>query len=201
MPEASQFGYAGEHGTPWAASEYPHGRGHLDPGNLRWDGNGGRILLPAGRHDGAEAVSPWHFFGGTFSARIRGAVAPGSIVAFGLSECVPGRENEAVILELENDGSGRVCLRSACGSRQALTEKELGFDPGAADHVYCIRWRPGAEVAWLADDQPIARQTEVVPARPLCLLVGAWWPHRDGDALPSRGAEITVSDIAFTPIA
>jgi hypothetical protein len=201
MPELSQMVDTSDPGGrgPWSASAYPHGRGRLDPANLVWEGNGGRILLPAGRHDGAEAASPWHFHGGTFSARIRAAHAPGSIVALGLSECVPGKENEVVTLEIENDGSGRVCLRTVCGDRQAMTERELGWDPAAELHDYCIRWRPGEEVVWLADDREIGRQTQVVPSRPLCLVIGAWWPERAGDLPSSHAAQVEVADAVFTP--
>src|SRR5688572_24067910 len=109
MPDPSQSGYTlGPADDPrWSASAHAHGRGVLDPANVVWEGSGGRLILPAGRPDGGEVVSAWRFQGGSFSARIRAASAPGSVVTLALCESVPGKRNDAIELEIANDGSGR----------------------------------------------------------------------------------------------
>lgn len=163
-------------GAAWTASSHGLGRGCFDPANVVASEGGVRLVLPAGRCDGAEIASADRHSSGLFRARLRAADAPGSLTAFFLYEGVPGERNDEADVELFGDGSWRVLFTTwVDGARTNHAEHVLPFDPRAGVHDYAIALRPG-EVRFLVDDVEMARWREGVPRRPMRVLASAWWP-------------------------
>lgn len=163
----------------WTAGSNALGRGCLRPENVRAaEGGGVRLVLPAGVWDGGQVASGERFAGGTFAARMRVALAPGSLSAFFLYEDVPGEANDELDVEVLGDGSRRVLL--SCwvdGVQTHLAERVLPFDPHDGAHEYRIGWRPGREASFGADGETLVCWTDGVPARPMRLMASAWWPR------------------------
>jgi hypothetical protein len=183
----------------WTAGAHRLGRGRLRPANVRADGDGTRLVLPAGRPDGAQLASAGRHAQGSFRVRMRTARAPGSLSALFLYEDVPGHANDEVDIEVFNDGSGRVLLSTWRDGRLTRSEeRELGFDPSAAEHEYRIDWRPG-EVRFLVDGRLLRAWRDGVPHRPMKLMANAWWPTWLEGAPPAADAATVVRGLSAHP--
>jgi beta-glucanase (GH16 family) len=198
-PDALVVAPGGDDAPGWAAGAHRLGRGLLRPGNVRADGDATRLVLPAGGFDGAQVASAVRYGEGSFVARMRTARAPGSLSALFLYEDVPGDANDEVDVEVFNDGSGRVLLSTwRDGQLTRSEERELGFDPSAAEHEYRIDWRPG-EVRFLVDGRLLRAWYDGVPHRPMKLMANAWWPTWLPGAAPEAEAATVVRGLAALP--
>lgn len=161
----------------WKASSHVLGRGRFDPANAVRSADGIRLVLPAGRCDGAEIVYPDRLTSGLCRATVRAADAPGSLTALFLYEGVPGEANDEIDIEIVGDDSRRVLLSTwHDGVQTNLSERILPFDPRAGSHDYAIGWRPGEEVRFVIDGIEIERWTAGIPARPMQLRASVWRP-------------------------
>lgn len=179
----------------WCPSRHVLGRGRFDPAGAHVAGGAARLLLPAGRPDGAEAYTEASYRHGRFRCRLRTARARGSLSAFFLYERAPGERNDEVDVEIPNDGSGRVLLTTwADGVRTNHRAVDAGFDPSEAFHAYEIEVRDG-HVALRIDGAEAARWTDGLPTRPMRLHLSAWWPRWLAGAPPGEPRWTTFEDI------
>lgn len=167
------FGVWGE--DRWRRESHALGRGWVRAENVA---RGGEVslVLPAGGRDGAELRSAERFGFGAYTARMRTALAPGSISAFFLYQ---GGSDEADELDVEipNDGGRTVMFTTWVGGVQTHTVTlPLPFDPAAGDHEYRIDWRAG-EVRFSVDGAMMQRWSDGVPHQPMYVMANAWWPN------------------------
>lgn len=183
----------------WTASSHPLGRGRLDPANVRWSDGAVRLVLPAGRLDGAEIVCTERYGRGTFHARIRAADAPGSVCGLFLHEGKTVERNDGVDVTIFNDGSGLVLLNTWRGGRLTNSaEHLLGFDARAGAHDYAVD--VGASGVRVSVDGAEARRwTEGVPTRPMRLMAAAWWPADLEGGPPPDDRQAVFSGLSYHP--
>ena len=161
----------------WTASSHALGPGRFAPANAVRSEDGIRLILPAGRCDGAEVVFPDRLASGLCRAVIRAADAPGSLTALFLYEGVPGEANDEIDVEILGDDSRRVLLSTwRDGVQTNLADRVLPFDPRAGSHDYAIGWRPGEEVRFVIDGIEVERWTAGIPTRPMQLRASVWRP-------------------------
>lgn len=175
-------------GARWRLDTHPLGNGSVRADNVRTGGGGVSLVLSPGGRDGGELRSAERFVYGTYIARMRTPLAPGSISAFFLYQ---GGSDEADELDIEipNDGGRAVMFTTWVGGIQTHTVTlPLPFDPAEDDHEYRIEWRPG-EVRFAVDGAELQRWTDGVPRQPMYVMANAWWPTwMAGPELPAPRA-------------
>ncbi|HEX2204316.1 MAG TPA: glycoside hydrolase family 16 protein [Longimicrobium sp.] len=187
-------------GAAWTRSSHGLGRGCFDPANVAAPEGGVRLVLPAGRCDGAEIASADPYSSGLIRARLRVADAPGSLTAFFLYEGVPGERNDEVDVEIFGDGSRRALFSTwKDGAQTHLAERTLPFDPRLAVHEYAIALRPG-EVRFSVDGVEMTRWRDGLPTRAMRVLASAWWPAWLEGAPPEEDRFALIESIGHTPL-
>ena len=159
----------------WRLDTHALGRGMVRAENVLVAGGSASLVLPAGGRDGGELRTADRFGHGTYAARMRTPLAPGSVSAFFLYQGGSDVADELDI-EIPNDRSRTVMFTTWVGGVQTNTVTlPLPFDPAAGDHEYRIQWRAG-EVRFAVDGVEMQRWMEGVPGQPMYVMANAWWP-------------------------
>ncbi|MBV9772906.1 MAG: glycoside hydrolase family 16 protein [Gemmatimonadetes bacterium] len=159
----------------WLPGDHALGRGRLAPANVSAAGGAAVLTLPAGRYDGAEIRSAARHGYGSYLARLRTPLAPGSISAFFLYQGVEGG-NDEVDVEIHNDGSRRVIFTTwVAGKQTNSVTRTLPFDPAATFHDYRIEYQAG-KVRFLVDGALMQQWTSKLPKNAMYVMTNAWWP-------------------------
>ncbi|MBB4634561.1 glycoside hydrolase family 16 protein [Longimicrobium terrae] len=160
----------------WRLDTHPLGSGSVRADNVRTGDGGVSLVLAPGARDGGELRSAERFGYGTYSARMRTPLAPGSISALFLYQG-GSDESDELDIEIPNDGGRTVMFTTWVAGVQTHTATlPLAFDPAADHHEYRIEWRPG-EVRFAVDGEEMQRWTDGVPHQPMYVMANAWWPR------------------------
>lgn len=159
----------------WALDTHPLGRGWVRAENTAVGGGAAALTLPAGAVDGGEIRSMTKFGFGSYTARMRTPLVPGTLSAFFLYEGGSDVADELDI-EIHNDGSRRVIFTTWVAGRMTNSATHvLPFDPAADFHDYRIDWSR-REVRFVVDGVEMQRWHEGVPRNPMYVMANAWWP-------------------------
>lgn len=160
----------------WLPGDHALGRGWLDPANVAASAGSVALILPAGRTDGAEIRSVDRHGYGSYLARMRTPLAPGSISAFFLYQGVAGDRSDEIDIEIYNDGSRRVMFTVWVAGKQTHTvTRTLPFDPAAAYHDYRIEYGAG-KVRFSVDGAVMQEWTSRTPKNTMYVMSNSWWP-------------------------
>jgi hypothetical protein len=161
--------------TRWALDTHPLGRGWVRAENVALGGGAASLALSAGAPDGAEIRSTEKFGYGSYTARMRTPLAPGTLSAFFLYEGGSDVADE-IDIEIYNDGSRRVLFTTWVAGRQTNTVTQvLPFDPADGFHDYRID-RSRREVRFTVDGVEMQRWRRGVPQNAMYVMANAWWP-------------------------
>ena len=170
----------------WSIREHPLGRGWFRAANVVSVPGTVQLVHPAGTLDGGEIATVEQYGYGTYEARMRTPVAPGTISAFFLYQ--GGEPSDEIDIEIFNDGSRRIMFTVwNAGVEKYNVIKTLPFDPSAAVHSYRIEYARG--VVRFSVDGVVYQQwssNKNIPRSAMYLMVNTWWPvWIGGDPLPS----------------
>lgn len=159
----------------WSLDTHPLGRGWVRAENTAVGGGAAALTFPAGAMDGGEIRSTQKFGFGSYTARMRTPLVPGTLSAFFLYEGGSDIADELDV-EIHNDGSRRVLFTTWVAGRMTNSATHvLPFDPAAGFHDYRIDWSRG-EIRFVVDGVEMRRWQAGVPRNPMHVMVNAWWP-------------------------
>lgn len=182
-PEPSQAAatasFVEEFDTPspagWTADTHALGRGFVRAGNVVMGGGRAALSLAAGAYDGAEILTTTRYGVGSYEARMRTPVAPGSVSAFFLYQGVAGG-NDEIDIELFNDGTRRIMFTTwVAGKETNNVIRTLPFDPAAALHDYRIEWS-SKRVRFVVDGVVMQEFRRGIPKSAMFVMANTWWP-------------------------
>jgi beta-glucanase (GH16 family) len=178
----------------WRVAEHPLGRGVLKYSNVKFGRPGLQLVMPPGTLNGGEVKSIEWRGDGTFTARMKGSGAPGSISAFFLYRHdhatdtsdeldfeIPGGAPPRVLLTVWRRGSSRPADETVI---------PLDFDPAAGLHEYTLR-RDGSTARFSIDGREMWR-SDVAPTTTLQPMFNAWYPDWLTPADPPTGGTMVV---------
>jgi beta-glucanase (GH16 family) len=133
------------------------------------------LSLAAGAYDGAEILTGARYGTGTYAARMRTPVAPGSVSAFFLYQGVVGG-NDEIDIEIFNDGTRRIMFTTWVAGRETNNViKTLPFDPAAGLHDYAIEWSARV-VRFRVDGVVMQEFRRGIPKSAMFVMANTWWP-------------------------
>lgn len=173
----------------WSVREHPLGRGWFRAANVVSLPGTVHLIHPAGTLDGGEISTVAQYGYGTYEARMRTPVAPGTISAFFLYEGV--EPTDEIDIEIFNDGSRRIMFTVwTAGVEKYNVIQTLPFDPSAGVHSYRIEYARGV-VRFAVDGvvyQEWSHKTNI-PRSAMYLMANTWWPvWIGGDPRPADAA-------------
>ncbi|HEX6038304.1 glycoside hydrolase family 16 protein [Longimicrobium sp.] len=159
----------------WTADTHPLGRGSVRATNVALGGGTAALSLAAGAYDGAEILTAARYGTGTYTARMRTPVAPGSISAFFLYQGVAGG-NDEIDIEIFNDGTRRIMFTTwVAGKETNNVTRTLPFDPAAGLHDYAIEWT-AKTVKFRVDGVVMQEFKRGIPKSAMFVMANTWWP-------------------------
>jgi endo-1,3-1,4-beta-glycanase ExoK len=159
----------------WTADTHPLGRGSVRAANVAMGGGTAALSLSAGAYDGAEILTTARYGTGTYAARMRTPVAPGSISAFFLYQGVAGG-NDELDIEIFNDGTRRIMFTTwVAGKETNNVIRTLPFDPAAGLHDYAIEWSAKL-VRFRVDGMVMQEFKRGIPKNAMFVMANTWWP-------------------------
>lgn len=159
----------------WTADTHPLGRGLVRAENVAMGGGTAALSLSAGAYDGAEILTSARYGTGTYAARMRTPVAPGSVSAFFLYQGVAGG-NDEIDIEIFNDGTRRIMFTTWVAGRETNNViRTLPFDPAAGLHDYAIEWS-ARTVRFRVDGVVMQEFRRGIPKSAMFVMANTWWP-------------------------
>lgn len=178
----------------WALDTHPLGRGWVRAANTAVGGGVAALTFPVGAVDGGEIRSTEKFGFGSYVARMKTPLVPGTLSAFFLYEGGSDIADELDI-EIYNDGSRRIIFTTwVAGQMTNSATHVLPFDPAADFHDYRIEWSR-RQVRFLVDGVEMRRWRKGVPQNSMYVMANAWWPTWLTGPLPSEPRMLLVDHI------
>ena len=187
----------------WSIGNHNLGLGYINPQNVDIINSNLRLKSPAEKYDGAEIYTTQKHGYGSYLARLKCPMAPGSLTAFFLYNGPEGKNNE-IDIEIYNDSTGRIDLSTWVNGKKTHVDDwdnalVLPFDPTQDFHNYRIDYYPKA-VSFYVDGILLQSWKRDIPSDKLHVLLNIWWPEWLANNKPAKDSYAEVDKVSFFEI-